>query len=118
MKWLILIVGVGSNALASILLKIATQQPHVLPTFNDPLKVLTNWPLITGVLFYAVAFISYILALQKLPLNVAHPIMTAGAIALVAVCSSVYFKESFNLSTLIGVFFIVIGVIFLTFRMA
>lgn len=46
-----------------------------------------------GVALYGAAFILYAAALAVLPLNIAHPILTTGAVAVVAILSVVVFNE-------------------------
>ena len=114
MKWVILLSGVASNALASILIKIATEPPYKLPSLYAPYTAIKNWPLMLGVTMYAVALGCYVAALSRLPLNIAHPIMTSGAIALVVLSSTVFFKERFDWLHVIGVGFVVLGVVLIS----
>lgn len=114
MKWLILLAGVASNASASVLIKYAVSGSRKFPSFSDPLAALMNWPFWLGLSLYGVAFLLYALALQSLPLNTAHPILTAGSICVVAILSKTLFGEVFHISTVVGVALIVIGVVILT----
>lgn len=114
MKWFILFSGVLSNASASILIKIAMTPPRKIPSLEDPIGTLMNWPLWLGLALYGVAFILYAVSLSLLPLNVAHPILTSGAIALVALYSFLILQEDFSLLTWIGILLIVAGVIAIT----
>lgn len=116
MKWLILILGVLSNASASTLIKVAMTERKQAISIREPLTILANWPLFTGVLLYGAAFVLYALALTKLPLNVAHPILTSGSIALVAIASVVMFGERMSILNMLGVLMIMGGVVALTIR--
>jgi multidrug transporter EmrE-like cation transporter len=118
MKWLILFLGIASNASASVLVKMAMLPPRKFPTLSDPVGALTNWPFWLGLVFYGAAFILYAAALARLPLNVAHPVLTSGAIATVAVLSLVIFHESFYWTTVAGIFLIVLGVLMITARVS
>ena len=89
MKWLILILGIASNASASVLVKMAVTHPHKFPTLSDPMSALSNWPFWLGLVMYGAAFLLYAAALAKLPINVAHSVLTAGTIVTVAICSAV-----------------------------
>ena len=44
----------------------------------------------------------------------AHPVLTSGAIGMVALMSVLFFREPFHLSTGIGILLIVLGVSVLT----
>lgn len=116
MKWLILVMGVAANSSASVLIKMAMMPPRKLPSLNDPMSVLTNWPLCLGVALYGGAFLLYAAALGRLPLNVAHPILTSGAVATVALFSIIFFKEPFHWSTGAGILMIIGGVALITAR--
>jgi len=63
---------------------------------------------------YGAAFLLYAAALARLPLNIAHPVLTSGAIATVALMAVLIFREPFHLSTGLGILLIVIGVSVLT----
>lgn len=118
MKWVILILGIAANASASILIKFAVHPPRKLPTLADPLAAIQNWPFWLGLVLYGAAFLLYALALTKLPLNVAHPILTSGAIATVALFSFVVFREEFAWSTLAGLTLVIIGVSLITMKIS
>jgi small multidrug resistance pump len=110
MKWLILILGIGSNASASVLIKVAMTPPMRLPSLGDPMSVLKNWPLCLGLVLYGTTFLFYTAALARLPLNVAHPVLTSGAIAAVAVASFAFLGEPFPWTKTLGVFLVLLGV--------
>lgn len=114
MKWLILILGIASNASASVLVKIAMTSPRKFPSFSEPMTALSNWPFWIGLGLYGAAFLLYAAALARLPLNVAHPVLTAGAIASVALCSVVIFREPLHLTTAAGIALVIAGVALIT----
>lgn len=116
MKWLILILGIVSNASASVFVKMSMMSPREFPSLARPMVALTNWPFWLGLALYGIAFLLYAAALARLPLNVAHPILTSGAIASVALMSMLIFRESFHWTTVVGIIFVLVGVIFITFR--
>jgi len=116
MKWVILMIGIASNASASVLVKLAMKPPRSFPSLREPMAALGNWPFWLGLALYGVAFMLYAAALARLPLNVAHPVLTAGAVAAVAICSYVIFKEPFYWSTFIGILLVIVGVVLITVR--
>lgn len=116
MKWLILLLGILSNASASVLVKMAMMPPRRFPSLSEPLALLSNWPFWVGLFLYGLAFLLYAAALQRLPLNVAHPVLTAGAIAMVALFSITIFRESFHWTTAAGIALVIIGVGLITAR--
>lgn len=116
MKWLILILGIASNASASVLIKMAMTPPRKLPSLAEPLAMFSNWPLWLGIFLYGMAFLLYAAALAFLPLNVAHPILTSGAIACVALLSVILFREPMHWSTIAGILMVIGGVALITLK--
>ena len=116
MKWLILILGIASNASASVLVKIAMMPPRKFPSLSDPMAALSNWPFWLGLGLYGMAFLLYAAALARLPLNVAHPVLTSGAVAAVALCSLLIFREPFHWTTIAGILLVMAGVALITIR--
>lgn len=118
MKWLILILGIASNASASVLVKMAMMPPRKFPSLSEPMAALSNWPFWLGLGLYGAAFLLYAAALARLPLNVVHPVLTAGAVATVALCSVVIFREPFHWTTAAGIVLVIAGVALITARVA
>ena len=118
MKWLILILGIASNASASVLVKMAMTPPRKFPSLSDPLGALSNWPFWLGLGLYGTAFLLYAAALARLPLNVAHPVLTSGAVATVALFSVLIFHEPFHWTTGAGIVLVIAGVALITARVA
>lgn len=118
MKWLILLVGIAANASASVLVKMAMLPPRHFPTLRDPTSALGNWPFWLGLGLYGAAFLLYAAALVHLPLNVAHPALTSGSIAAVALMSVLIFREPFYWTTGLGVLLVIAGVALITLRAA
>ncbi|MBC7489317.1 MAG: multidrug transporter [Glaciimonas sp.] len=118
MKWVILIVGILSNASASVLIKMAMMAPRKFPSPSDPMAALSNWPFWLGLGLYGAAFLLYAAALARLPLNVAHPVLTAGAVAAVAMSSVLIFREPFHWTTGAGILLVIAGVALITARVA
>jgi small multidrug resistance pump len=118
MKWLILVLGIAANASASVLVKMAMMPPRKFPSLADPLASLSNWPFWLGLVLYGVAFLLYAAVLVRLPLNVAHPVLTSGAVATVALLSVLIFREPFYWTTVLGILLVIAGVALITTRVA
>jgi len=118
MKWLILVLGIAANASASVLVKMAMMPPRKFPSLTDPLAALSNWPFWLGLGLYGGAFLLYAAALARLPLNVAHPVLTSGAVAMVALFSVLIFREPFHWTTGAGILLVIAGVALITARVA
>lgn len=118
MKWFILVLGIAANASASVLVKIAMIPPKKFPSLTDPLAALSNWPFWLGLILYGGAFLLYAAALARLPLNIAHPVLTSGSVATVALFSILIFREPFHWTTGAGILLIIAGVALITSRVA
>ena len=118
MKWLILVLGIAANASASVLVKMAMMPPRKFPSLNEPMAALSNWPFWLGLGLYGAAFLLYAAALARLPLNVAHPVLTTGAVAAVALLSVLIFREPFYWTTAAGILLVIAGVALITVRVA
>ena len=118
MKWLILLMGIAANASASVLVKMAMMPPRKFPSLSAPWAALSNWPFWLGLGLYGTAFLLYAAALTRLPLNVAHPVLTSGAVAVVALLSVLIFKEPFYWTTGAGILLVIAGVALITARVA
>ena len=106
---LLVIFGIATNAFASVMIKYA-MMPERNVSISAPISIILNIPLWLGLFFYGIAFLLYALTLQRLPLNVTHPILTCGSISIVAISSVILFDESFTLTKITGVIIIAIGV--------
>ncbi len=102
------------QCLSSVLVKMAMIHPRKFPSLSDPVSALSNWPFWLGLVLYGIAFLLYAAALTRLPLNVAHPILTAGAVASVAICSYIIFREPFHWTTIVGILLVICGVVLIT----
>jgi multidrug transporter EmrE-like cation transporter len=118
MKWLILVLGILTNASASVLVKLAMLPPRQFPSLRDPMAAISNWPFWLGLGLYGAAFLLYAAALARLPLNVAHPILTCGAVAMVALFSALFFKEPFHWTTVTGIALVMAGAALISARVA
>jgi multidrug transporter EmrE-like cation transporter len=114
MKWFILLLGIASNASASVLIKVGMLPPRQFPTPANPWVVFENIPLLLGMLLYVVAFGLYAIALKYFPLNIAHPMLTSGAIATVTFLSVAVLGESLRPTMFLGLGFMILGAILLT----
>jgi multidrug transporter EmrE-like cation transporter len=114
-KWLVLLLGVVANASASVLVKQAMLPPRRFPSLAEPATLL-NAPFWLGLGLYGAAFLLYAAALARFPLNVAHPILTAGSIASVAVLSVLFFREPLPVTTLAGIALVLTGVVLITLK--
>jgi drug/metabolite transporter (DMT)-like permease len=79
-------------------------------TFSlNPFKILKNYNLMIGVLFYAFGSVCFIPALKGGELSVLYPIVSLSYI-FVAIYSRILLKEKMNVYKLLGIMAILIGI--------
>ena len=114
----LVLLGTGCNASASVLVQYGLSTPHGEPRLADPLSILANRPLLVAVILYIGAFALYAAALARLPLNVVHPVTTSAAIMIVAIMSKLLFGEPLPWTSVTGIGLVIAGVWLITLRIA
>lgn len=110
----LVLTGVLLNAAAQLLLKAGTNRigefafswENLLPI---GLKVAGNPPILAGLACYVVSVVVWILALSRVPVSVAYPMLSIGYIVN-AFAAWALFGESLAAQKLIGIGFIIVGV--------
>lgn len=96
--------AVGQLFLKSGALRVNTSQLVGVMKFVNP-------PMLFGFFFYGLSSIIWVLVLRKVQLSYAYPMISLGYI-IVFIASYFLFNESLNLYRLIGIAFILTGIIF------
>ena len=110
----LVLTGVLLNAAAQLLLKAGTNRigefafslANVVPV---GLKVASSPFVLGGLACYAVSVVVWIMALSRVPVSVAYPMLSIGYIVN-AVAAWLLFGESLAAQKLVGIGFIVVGV--------
>jgi multidrug transporter EmrE-like cation transporter len=111
----LVLTGVLLNAAAQLLLKAGTNRigafsfalQNVVPI---GMKVASSPHVLAGLACYAVSVVVWILALSRVPVSVAYPMLSIGYIVN-AIAAYALFGESLTAQKLVGIGFITIGVI-------
>ncbi len=77
-------------------------------------SIITNWPIMIGMVFYGIGSILVIIALKHGEVSTLYPIITLSYIW-VTLSSKYYFNEEINVFRWIGIFLIIIGITFIAF---
>jgi multidrug transporter EmrE-like cation transporter len=77
---------------------------------GDLLAIATNPMTLLGAICYAAAFALYALALQKVPLSLAQPVITGGASVVTALLAAMILKESMALTNWLGLLLVCVGI--------
>ena len=110
--------GVMLNATAQILMKAGTNaighfefsMQNILPI---GLKLATEWHIIAALVCYAVSVVVWILALSRVPVSIAFP-MLSMAYVVNALAAWYFLGEAFNPTKLIGMAIIILGVVIIS----
>jgi multidrug transporter EmrE-like cation transporter len=113
-NWTLIFTGVFLNAVAQLLLKAGTNAVgHFHFTTENIVPV--GWQMATqpyilgGMVCYAVSLVVWIMALSRVEVSVAYPMLSVGYV-LNAVAAWYFFGEAVSVTRLIGIGVIIIGV--------
>jgi len=109
-----LMTGVLLNAAAQLLLKAGTNALGVISLTRDSwLQTLTAMAtqgyFVTGVVFYGVSLIAWIVGLSRVPVSVAYPLLSLGYVVN-AIAAHYLFGEAVTVTRWLGIGFIILGV--------
>jgi multidrug transporter EmrE-like cation transporter len=116
MTWILILTGVGLNAAAQLLLKVATRPLAHFTVFNvttlqDSVLVLFKSPSFwTGMLCYGASLCVWLAALSKAPVSTAYPMLSLGYVVVAAV-SAAWLGESLTAAKMVGIALICAGVV-------
>ena len=110
----LVMLGVLLNAAAQLLLKAGTNRVGEFAYSLDNLapvgaKLATSPPILAGLACYVVSVVVWILALSRVPVSIAYPMLSVGYIVN-AIAAWMLFGESLTAQKLVGIGFIVVGV--------
>ncbi len=81
------------------------------PLSNPLAIVLKNSTFVFALVLFALNLVCYDLALKRLHLSVAYPVMTVASFLLVILFSTLYFKESITWISVVGYILILSGIL-------
>jgi multidrug transporter EmrE-like cation transporter len=110
----LILTGVMLNAAAQILMKMGTNAvghfefsaANILPI---GWKLATEWHIVTALFCYAISVVVWILALSRVQVSIAYPMLSLGYVA-VAFATWWLFGEALTVSKLAGIGVIILGV--------
>lgn len=110
----LILTGVLLNAAAQLFLKAGTNTLGVInfssaDWFGQALRIGSNPHIIGGMFCYAFSLVVWIMALSRVPVSIAYPMLSIGYVVS-AVAAFFLFGESLGLSRWMGIGFIIIGV--------
>jgi multidrug transporter EmrE-like cation transporter len=114
--WILILTGVGLNAAAQLLLKVATRPLAHFVNFNLEVLLasiavlLKSLPFWAGMFCYGASVCVWLAALSKAPVSVAYPMLSLGYIV-VAGISVLWLGETLSPAKILGIALICVGVV-------
>jgi multidrug transporter EmrE-like cation transporter len=114
--WALILTGVGLNAAAQLLLKVATRPLAHFGVFNSDVLsssiviLFKSMPFWTGMLCYAASVCVWVAALSKAPVSTAYPMLSLGYVVVAAV-SVAWLGETLTPAKMLGIALICTGVV-------
>ena len=114
--WVLILTGVGLNAAAQLLLKVATRPLAHFSEFNAAtlvssiLILMKSVPFWSGMLCYAASVCVWLAALSKAPVSTAYPMLSLGYVVVAAI-SVLWLGENMTTAKLCGIALICVGVV-------
>jgi multidrug transporter EmrE-like cation transporter len=114
--WLLILTGVGLNAAAQLLLKVAARPLGHFSVFNadtvsGSIVILSkSLPFWTGMTCYAASVCVWVAALSKAPVSTAYPMLSLGYVVVAAI-SVGWLGETMTPGKLLGIALICTGVV-------
>lgn len=116
MTWVLILTGVGLNAAAQLLLKVATKPLSHFSVFNADILsssitvLFRSVPFWAGMICYAASLCVWVAALAKAPVSTAYPMLSLGYVVVAAV-SVAWLGESLTPAKMLGIALICTGVV-------
>jgi multidrug transporter EmrE-like cation transporter len=114
--WALILTGVGLNAAAQLLLKVATRPLAHFANFSaatlgsSVMILFKSLPFWAGMLCYGASVCVWLAALTKAPVSTAYPMLSLGYVAVAAV-SVMWLGESMTPAKVLGIALICVGVV-------
>jgi multidrug transporter EmrE-like cation transporter len=116
MGYLFLALALTLNATANVLLKIGAAQLGGLSEPNLVGRLITNYHLLAGLSLFALNVVFYVVALTRLNLSVAYPIMMAGGVVIVVSVSILFLQETVSARQMAGLALLILGIVLVAER--
>jgi multidrug transporter EmrE-like cation transporter len=108
----LLTIAILFNGVANVLMKAGMRNaPETQGLAAMAKHYLTSWPVMVGIVLFALNVLAYTQVLAKLPLSIAYPIMVSMTGLIVILGSVILFKESITVAQWAGFALIIGGVI-------
>jgi multidrug transporter EmrE-like cation transporter len=101
---------------ALVIMKLGTKSGLPIVYMNNRIQFNVNFYTISGIVLYGLSFVTYIYLISKFDLGYILPLALAFVYILIFLASYFIFKEVFTITKIIGIVFILVGLVFLTIK--
>lgn len=109
--FIFIVIAAIANAATNILLKVVLGRvPHSENVFSLAITLLKSPALYLGGVFFVVALLSYTMALQRVNLSIAYPLLVSTVALTLITVSTIFLHETLTIPKIIGIAFLVSGV--------
>lgn len=117
MAYILLVIALVLNASANILIKMGANKFGAERIAGGMIRgIANNYFLLLGVFLFGLNIIFYMLALTKINISIAYPIMTSGCFLIIAVFSALYLKETITPLQIAGIILIALGITLISYH--
>jgi drug/metabolite transporter (DMT)-like permease len=110
---LIILIATIIGSVGSLFLKFGAERFHIKLTVKGIIDIMENWRLLIGIFLYVLSAAIFIMALRITALSIAYP-LTSMSYIFITILSAIFLKERIHLYKVLGVGFIVLGVVLVT----
>ena len=115
-NFFLILTGVIFNAFAQLSLKAGAEKIGYLDINSNiisSIKLAVNLPIFIGLIFYAISVAIWIIALSRVPVSIAYPLLSLGYIV-VSILAYIYFNEPLTIYKFMSMSVIIFGVYLLS----
>lgn len=112
MHLVFLVIAFTLNAIANIFLKVGAQSSGAFKGLSITELIARNYLFFIGISLFVLNVVFYFLALKKLPISIAYPVMTIMSFIIINAYAYYQLSEKINVFQLVGYAFIVFGLLF------
>jgi multidrug transporter EmrE-like cation transporter len=114
--YLFLAFALTLNAAANVLLKVGAARLGELTQPGLLGRLVTDYHLLAGLSLFALNVVFYVLALTRLNLSVAYPIMMAGGVVIIVAVSVLLLHEALSMRQGVGLLLLIVGIVLVAER--
>ncbi|AHA28223.1 hypothetical protein lam_890 [Candidatus Liberibacter americanus str. Sao Paulo] len=110
MKWAIFLLNIIISVMSFVCVKISSSiQQDTNSILYTPIFNYCNLFYWLGFMFYTSSFFCYAILIDQLPIQIAQTVVTCLIIIIISLIASIFWKEPFSMSTVIGISLITAG---------